>query len=55
MQTWVVVVKVEPEEVVEVLVGASEEAAVAVMEAEVEVVVALGPMWRPLRRLYLSL
>jgi hypothetical protein len=51
----VVVVEVEPVEVVKVLVGAMEEAMVAVMEVEVEAVVALGPMWRPLRRLNLSL
>jgi hypothetical protein len=50
-----VVVEVEPMKVMGVLVGAMEEAVVAVMEAMVEAVVAPEPMWQPLRRLCLSL
>jgi hypothetical protein len=49
------VVEEELVEVVGVLLGPMEEVVVAVVEAEVETVVVLGPMWRQLRRLRLSL
>jgi hypothetical protein len=50
-----VAVEVELMEVVGVLVGAMEEVMVAMVEAEVEAMVVLGPMWQQLRTLSITL